>query len=95
MSQGNYADWFDRLGLIESSDNYSAENSSHFLGRYQMGELALQDAGYYNGDVVPGNDWSGSWAGTDGVYSKSDFLSNHTAQDNAVAIYIPTMGLDC
>ena len=35
------------LGYKESTNNYKKENSKHFIGRYQMGEAALADTGYY------------------------------------------------
>ncbi len=85
MSSGTYDDLFDALGVRESSDNYQAENSAGFIGRYQMGELALDDAGYYDSDDgTSANDWIGTWAGKNGVNSKSDFLNDPAAQDAAV-----------
>ncbi|WP_425409006.1 hypothetical protein [Hyphococcus sp.] len=50
MTQGTYDDFFDALGLRESSDNYQAVNSAGFLGRYQLGEPALIDVGIYTDD---------------------------------------------
>ncbi len=49
MFVGNYNDLFDALGERESSNNYQIENSAGFIGRYQMGEAALFDSGYYIG----------------------------------------------
>ncbi len=77
-----YNDFLDALGSKESSNNYASENSYGYLGRYQMGKMALQDAGFMNGD--------GSWtalANSYGVYRKSDFLGSPDAQDAAVRFY--------
>ncbi|HBM35112.1 MAG TPA: hypothetical protein DDZ71_02265 [Sulfuricurvum sp.] len=55
-----------------------------------MGEKALIDAGYYKKDSTNPNvnqDFIGQWTGKDGVWSKEDFLNNHTAQNNAVRAF--------
>jgi len=80
--QKNYNDFLDALGERESSNDYSAENQYGYLGRYQMGSLALQDAGFKNA--------SGEWTATanaQGVYSKDDFLNSPQAQDAAITAY--------
>lgn len=79
----------EELGARESSGNYSAVNDYNYLGKYQMGESALSDAGYYKGSS-PGNklEWAGKFNGKDGVYSKEDFLKNHQAQENAMRDYM-------
>ncbi|MCA3237935.1 MAG: hypothetical protein ACK5RC_13565 [Curvibacter sp.] len=62
------------LGQRESGGNYSAENTFNYLGKYQMGEAALQDTGYVNGDGKPlKNDYSGFWTGKDEVQVKKIF----------------------
>ena len=91
-----YIDYLNALGMMESSDNYSAKNKYGYLGRYQMGSLALQDAGFM--------DSKGNWtatAKTYGVTSESTFLGNKTAQDVAITAfnkkqwgYIKYYGLD-
>ena len=43
----NSNDFFEQLGFRESSGNYKAINSIGYLGKYQMGEYALIDVGYY------------------------------------------------
>lgn len=75
----------EELGKRESSGNYSAVNNFGYLGKYQMGEGALSDIGYYKGSS-PGvtQEWRGKFSGKDNVYSKEDFLKNQQAQENAI-----------
>lgn len=72
----------NELGMRESSNIYSKKNQFGYLGRYQMGNLALQDAGFMNG----AKEWT-STANSYGVYSEADFLNNPAAQDAAIAAY--------
>lgn len=78
----NYRDFLNELGMRESSNIYSKKNQFGYLGRYQMGNLALQDAGFMNG----AKEWT-STANSYGVYSEADFLNNPAAQDAAIAAY--------
>ena len=72
------------LGARESGGNYKAFNKYGYAGKYQMGEAALIDAGYYKKpSCIYNNDWSGIFTGKDGVKSIQDFLNNPTAQENA------------
>ena len=90
-----YNDYLDALGARESSDNYSSKKGQ-YLGRYQMGSSALQDAGF--------QDSSGNWttlANSYGVYGPNDFLNSPQAQDVAITNfnmkqcdYIKYYGLD-
>lgn len=76
------------LGARESGGKYKAFNKYGYAGKYQMGEAALIDAGYYkkpSGNY--NNDWTGVFSGKDGVYSIQDFLNNPTAQENAQIIF--------
>ena len=76
--------FFEDLGKRESSGNYRAKNKQGFIGKYQMGEYAMIDAGYYKkNSKIGNNDWSGQFTGKDGVYSVEDFLNNKQAQENA------------
>jgi hypothetical protein len=80
-SNNNYQSFLETLAHSESSNNYDITNSHGYLGKYQMGEAALIDTGYYIRDKTPGrNDWSGHWTGKDGISSKQDFLDNHVVQ---------------
>ena len=81
-SKGSYTDFTNAIGAKESSNNYQAKNQYGYLGRYQMGTSALQDAGF--------KDSSGAWnstANSYGVYSDVDFLNNPTCQDAAIKNY--------
>lgn len=82
MSVNNQA-FYDALGERESSGSYNAENQYGFLGKYQMGEMALIDAGYYNNDGnMYKNDWKGTW--NYDIEDKNDFLNNQEAQEDAI-----------
>ena len=83
-----YSEFLNRLGARESGGNYQAVNKYGYLGKYQMGELALVDTGYYTSDGTKNNDWSGTWTGKDGINSKDDFLNSEQAQENAIRLYI-------
>lgn len=88
---GTYQDFINAIGERESGGNggYQAQNSQNYLGRYQMGEGALVDAGYVKNDKKYwNNDYSGGWTGKDGINSSSEFLNNPGAQDNAINSYM-------
>lgn len=84
-------EYFDYIAETESSNNYKSENKYGYLGRYQMGEMALDDAGYYKinkqNHSEHFNKWNGKFTGKDGIYSKKDFLNNPQAQENAIRAY--------
>ena len=89
-----YQDYFDTLGFKESSSipgefqNYSAENAYGFIGKYQFGEAALFDLGYYaidNSDKdLFKNDWLGNWSGKDGISTKQDYFNKGSVQETIV-----------
>ena len=81
-------DFLTDLGARESGGNYKAFNRYGYAGKYQMGEAALIDAGYYKKPSGRfNNDWSGIFTGRDGVKSIKDFLNNPVAQENAQIIF--------
>ena len=80
-------DFLDALGKRESGGNYQAFNKYGYAGKYQMGEVALIDAGYYKKSGKYNNDWKGTFTGRDNVYSIQDFLNNPAAQENAQLSY--------
>ena len=92
----DYDDFLNDLGMRESSNRYDVENRYGYLGRYQMGALALQEAGFLDAD--------GNWtdlANSYGVYSEEDFLQSPDGQDAAIRAchaklcgYIKSYGLD-
>ena len=76
------------LGARESGRNYNAFNKYGYAGKYQMGEMALVDCGYYKKvSKKYNNDWSGEFLGKDNVNSVQDFLNNPKAQENARIIF--------
>ena len=76
------------LARRESGGNYKAINKYGYAGKYQMGEAALIDCGYYSkASKFYNNDWRGNFTGKDGVYSINDFLNNPKAQENAQLIF--------
>lgn len=92
----DYRAFLDALAMRESSDNYEKVNRYGYMGRYQMGRSALEDAGFrYEG---------GGWtplANSYGIYDQEDFLHCPAGQDAAVeafhtrvCAYIRHYGLD-
>ena len=90
------------LGTRESGGNYQAFNKYGYAGKYQMGEMALVDCGYYKKTSKKyNNDWTGEFIGKDNVYSIKDFLNNPIAQEKAQIdfkkkqwIYLKSVGAD-
>ncbi len=89
-----YQDYFDTLGFRESSSipgsaqNYETENSFGFIGKYQFGEAALFDLGYYGLDNSDSNlfqnNWAGNWSGKYGINSKQDYFNNGSVQETII-----------
>ena len=83
-----FQEFLNDLGARESGGNYKAFNKYGYAGKYQMGEAAMIDAGYYKKDNGKyNNDWSGKFTGKDGVNSILDFLNSPIAQENAQRIF--------
>ena len=81
--------FLEALAKRESNGNYQAFNCYGYAGKYQMGEMALVDCGYYQKKSCKyNNDWSGNFLGKDCVNSIKDFLKNPIAQENAIRIYL-------
>ena len=79
---GDYGDFLNALGMRESSNDYTVVNRYNYMGRYQLGEDALKDAGFM--------DQNGAWtelANSYGIYSQEDFLNAPDGQDAAVTAY--------
>lgn len=101
MPAKTYEQFLADLAARESGGNYQIQNQYGYLGKYQMGEAALIDAGYYTKDATRKNDWAGTWTGKDGVTGATNFLNSPVAQENAIRaymdrqlIYIHFFGLD-
>ena len=88
MPTFSYDQFLTDLAARESGGNYQIQNQYGYLGKYQMGEAALIDAGYYVKDSTQKNDWSGRWTGKDGVVSAAQFLNTPVAQENAIRAYM-------
>jgi len=96
-----FEDFLTALAQKESSRRYDIENYSGYLGKYQVGEYALIDAGYYLHDGTGArknaegkyvdNDWIGHWTGRKGVKSKVDFLSAPEAQEDAIRHHVANL----
>lgn len=83
-----FQQFLEDLGARESGGNYKAFNRFGYAGKYQMGEAALIDSGYYKKSSCNyNNDWSGVFTGKDGVHSIKDFLNNPQAQENAQIVF--------
>lgn len=94
VTKKTYQDYFDVLGFNESSSipggvqNYDTENAFGFIGKYQFGEAALFDLGYYGIDKSDGNlfknDWIGNWSGKNGINSKKDYFNQGSVQETII-----------
>ncbi len=86
----DYEQFLEELAKGESNGRYDIVNPLGYLGKYQMGELAFIDSGYYRKDSNKfDNRFSNFfWTGKDGIKSKQDFLNNHQAQENAIREYM-------
>ena len=87
----SYEEFLNVLGKRESNNKYNIKNSIGYLGRFQMGELALIDAKFYKKDNTNQNDWKGSWTAKAKKYnvtSAETFLKNPKAQDAAYESYL-------
>jgi hypothetical protein len=80
--------YMSQIARSESSNNYGAENSIGYLGKYQFGHMALIDAGLVKKSVtsnsqldLPDN-WIRSRCG-----SKEEFLANQTLQEETMQSY--------
>lgn len=102
VAAGTFEEFLRALAVQESSMNPTMVNPYKYVGLFQMGEAALQDAGYYKGDNTPKtNDWTGAFTGKNGINSLADLKANPDAQVAAVVAFenaqwkqIQALGLD-
>ncbi len=76
-----YEDFLYALGTSESTNRYTATNGQ-YLGYWQLGNLALQEAGFM--------DSSSNWTETAakfGITNKEDYLASEIGQEYAVLKY--------
>ena len=96
MSKGGINEFLAALFASEGGGKLSVENKFGYIGKYQFGEDALQDLGYYKGDgssnhTITGKfkyDWSGGWTGKNGATSKATFLASESIQDQAAKDWV-------
>lgn len=75
-----------QLSFLESSGNYSADNSRGYVGKYQFGSQALVDRGYikpewyakYKGQAVYQPD---AWTGLNEINNREQFLAAKELQE--------------
>ena len=90
LTQEQTAAYLGAVGQRESNNNYSAINSIGFVGKYQMGTMALKDLGYIRSDASNNNSTlrnPANWTGFGGINNLNDFLSNTTEQETAMLNY--------
>lgn len=94
-NKGSFQDMLEALGAFESGlpqgdpNQYKAENTLGFIGKYQFGEPLLIDLGYYRADIYYGhgadkNYWQGFWTGKQGIDSKLKFQASPDVQEFAI-----------
>lgn len=96
MSKGGINEFLSALFASEGGGKLDVENKFGYIGKYQFGEDALQDLGYYKGDsssnrTISGKfkyDWSGDWTGKNGAVSKTAFLASAAIQDQAAKDWV-------
>ena len=96
MSKGRVKEFMELLFQKEGGGDPRVENPFGYIGKYQFGEDALIDLGYYKGDKSKNRtesgkfkyDWIGEWTGKKGIKSKDDFLNSPDVQDFAAKEWI-------
>ena len=80
-----------QISFVESNCNYNPPGNSTYLGKYQLGLLALIDVGYikfqaktWYGSSNAGLSQSDSWTKKNGIDSKERFLASRNDQENAM-----------
>lgn len=76
----DHSAYSQKLGKLESNNNYKAVNDLGYLGKYQFGGLALIDLGY--------KDKKYKWTCKDDICSKKDFLNNPKIQEKALKEWV-------
>lgn len=82
--------FLNALFASEGGGNLSIINKFGYVGKYQFGEDALMDLGYFNHDGQKHEkdgkffqDWDGTWTGKDGATSLQVFRNSEAIQDKA------------
>lgn len=77
------------LGKRESNNNYSAENTLGYIGKYQFGIPALYEGGYVNIRSAPAGKQKeylnnpSNWTGKNGISNKQTWFNNGPEQERA------------
>jgi hypothetical protein len=85
--KGDHAAFLAKLAAMENGGRTGGTNVLGYAGKYQMGEAALIDAGYYEPDGTKANDWRGRWTGKGRIRSLQQFLASEAGQDEAVTAF--------
>lgn len=89
MNKGDIDDFLKALFAREAGGkDHTVVNYAGYICKYQFGEGALIDLGYYSADGTKKNDWSGKWTGKNGVDSLREFLNSESAQDVAAKEWV-------
>jgi hypothetical protein len=100
MSKGGIRGFLNALFQSEGGGNYKVINKFGYVGKYQFGESALVDLGYYVSDgsspwvKMPDRhevfryQWKGRWTGKDGMNSLEDFRNSPDEQDVAAVAWV-------
>ena len=100
MSKGGIREFLNALFQSEGGGNYKVINKYGYVGKYQFGESALIDLGYYVSDgsspwvkIPDGHEvfryqWKGTWTGKDGVNNLEDFRNSPDEQDVAAVAWV-------
>jgi hypothetical protein len=76
------------LARSESGGKPGVVNKEGYSGKYQFGEAAATEAGFYTPDDNPNdNKWNGTFKNLPGVGNYQDFLKNEGAQDQAFGMH--------
>ncbi|RPE75882.1 LysM peptidoglycan-binding domain-containing protein [Vulcaniibacterium tengchongense] len=83
---GGMREFLAAVAQRESGNDHTIINRAGFVGKYQFGEAALIDLGYYKSDGSNYvNNWKGVWTGKNGINSLQDFRNSPDVQDLAGA----------
>jgi LysM repeat protein len=100
MSKGGMKEFLAALFSSEGGGKSKIVNKHGYVGKYQFGESALADLGYYKPDgsspYIETADnkkffkyqWKGTWTGKDGINSLDDFLNSADEQDIAAVLWV-------
>ncbi|VWC32230.1 SpoIVD-associated factor A [Burkholderia lata] len=100
MSNGGIKEFLSALFQSEGGGDYQVVNKYGYVGKYQFGESALSDLGYYVSDgtspiikLPHGHSkfqyqWKGTWTGKDGIHSLDDFRNSPDEQDVAAVSWV-------